>query len=586
MDCRKHQDRAKTLLIILFILLSPIAILAETFYVDATNGDDANAGTSEIAPWKTIAKVNSMIFDPADMILFKRGEIWREELVIKNSGVSGSPIIFSSYGAGERPIITAADLVGDWTKTPGYQNVWQTTAETETRIVIFNQTLGKENNSVDELDNEFDWYWQSGILFIYSAFEPAQTYIHPGIEVGKRNNAIAGHLSSHYTIDGLELRGANGKMNHGAGLLVIGDYVTIQNCSFMHNFYAGIHAADAADHGTISNCEIHHNQDNGIALGRGSGWAISDCSVYSNGYGPRVRSGILFDTSNSTVSRCVVYDNGNGSAELGLTHGIYVNPFANNVVIEDCIIYDHRNGNGINYDANSGAIRRNYIFNNYFSGIHLENQQQGGLINIHNNVVHGNNCGIMLYEWEWNPATKINIFNNTVFENNRYLLVPGKVDQQPAQLYILANVRQLQIYNNIFFTSSKYPALFAISQSNMISDNNCIYKPTGPTDKSFCFYAGRTRSFRAWQTATGGDRNSITAHPLFVPSSKNEARDFQLDCNSPCKGAGNALVGAVVTTDFAGNPFDGLDIGAFKVTCGNDIERPQPPTGVRAIIKQ
>ena len=30
-----------------------------TFYVDATNGNDANDGISQSTPWKTIAKVNA-----------------------------------------------------------------------------------------------------------------------------------------------------------------------------------------------------------------------------------------------------------------------------------------------------------------------------------------------------------------------------------------------------------------------------------------------------------------------------------------------------------------------------------------------
>jgi hypothetical protein len=30
-----------------------------TYYVDATNGRDTNNGTSELTPWKTIAKVNA-----------------------------------------------------------------------------------------------------------------------------------------------------------------------------------------------------------------------------------------------------------------------------------------------------------------------------------------------------------------------------------------------------------------------------------------------------------------------------------------------------------------------------------------------
>jgi hypothetical protein len=35
-----------------------------TYYVDATNGNDANSGLSPSTPWKTIAKVNASRFNP------------------------------------------------------------------------------------------------------------------------------------------------------------------------------------------------------------------------------------------------------------------------------------------------------------------------------------------------------------------------------------------------------------------------------------------------------------------------------------------------------------------------------------------
>jgi hypothetical protein len=46
---------------------------AATYYVDATNGNDLNSGTSELTPWKTIAKVNSSNFNPGSQILCKGG---------------------------------------------------------------------------------------------------------------------------------------------------------------------------------------------------------------------------------------------------------------------------------------------------------------------------------------------------------------------------------------------------------------------------------------------------------------------------------------------------------------------------------
>jgi hypothetical protein len=44
-----------------------------TYYMDATNGNDAKTGFSEATPWKTIAKVNTSNFNPGAQILFKGG---------------------------------------------------------------------------------------------------------------------------------------------------------------------------------------------------------------------------------------------------------------------------------------------------------------------------------------------------------------------------------------------------------------------------------------------------------------------------------------------------------------------------------
>ena len=59
---------------------------AATYYVYATNGNDANNGLSEVTPWQTIAKINTSKFLPGDQILFKRGEVWREQLIVPSTG--------------------------------------------------------------------------------------------------------------------------------------------------------------------------------------------------------------------------------------------------------------------------------------------------------------------------------------------------------------------------------------------------------------------------------------------------------------------------------------------------------------------
>ncbi len=85
-------------------MLSPRISWGATYYV-STTGNDSNSGTSESSPWKTISKINSSSFQPGDSILFKRGEVWREQLVVPSSGSSGKPITFGAYGSGEKPKI-------------------------------------------------------------------------------------------------------------------------------------------------------------------------------------------------------------------------------------------------------------------------------------------------------------------------------------------------------------------------------------------------------------------------------------------------------------------------------------------------
>lgn len=109
-------------------LLSVLSAQSTNYYVSAS-GNDANAGTSIAAPWKTITKVNSVTtFAAGDSILFKRGESFYGKLVPGKSGTSALPIIFSAYGTGAKPVITAMTDVTGWVSMGG--NLWKSTAIT------------------------------------------------------------------------------------------------------------------------------------------------------------------------------------------------------------------------------------------------------------------------------------------------------------------------------------------------------------------------------------------------------------------------------------------------------------------------
>jgi Right handed beta helix region len=83
------------------------------FYVDSRGGNDANAGTSSEAAWKSLTKVSSTRFLPGDRILLKSSSVWQGQLWPKGSGVESHPITVGMYGGGVKPVINGDGLFED-----------------------------------------------------------------------------------------------------------------------------------------------------------------------------------------------------------------------------------------------------------------------------------------------------------------------------------------------------------------------------------------------------------------------------------------------------------------------------------------
>jgi hypothetical protein len=87
----------------------------KTYYVDSVNGSDSYNGLSDVipppppappstvGPWKTLAKVNGITFQPGDSILFKRGCSWNGNLYPKGNGTATARITWGAYGPATDP---------------------------------------------------------------------------------------------------------------------------------------------------------------------------------------------------------------------------------------------------------------------------------------------------------------------------------------------------------------------------------------------------------------------------------------------------------------------------------------------------
>ena len=94
------------ILIFLVIIVSFSIQAQTTYYVDASNGNDSNNGTTTTSAWKSISKLNKTTFKPGDHILFKRGEIWTmsTNFVPQGNGTPSNYITIGAYGTGAKPI--------------------------------------------------------------------------------------------------------------------------------------------------------------------------------------------------------------------------------------------------------------------------------------------------------------------------------------------------------------------------------------------------------------------------------------------------------------------------------------------------
>jgi len=101
------------LMSVALLLTLSTAAYGTSYYVDSVGGNDANSGTSPGQAWKSLTKVNSIVFSAGDTILFKAGTEYIGQLYPQGSGTEGDPIVIDMYGDGNKPCIDANGLFAE-----------------------------------------------------------------------------------------------------------------------------------------------------------------------------------------------------------------------------------------------------------------------------------------------------------------------------------------------------------------------------------------------------------------------------------------------------------------------------------------
>ena len=222
---------------------------ARTFYVDATGGSDSNNGLSSASAWKTLKKIKDFAwstgFVAGDTILFKRGEVWREQFGLDTdagktkSGAAGAPITFDAYGTGAKPVWSGgADLSasGKWTNQGS--NKWRSSGlGYEIGNVLLNgeASNGNKKPALSGITAQGDFYYDAAndYLYMYSTSNPGSFYSH--IEACQK---FADATAPSCYIWGVH------------------NYVTIRNIAIKNYAYHGLVFGNGSSHITIENCDF------------------------------------------------------------------------------------------------------------------------------------------------------------------------------------------------------------------------------------------------------------------------------------------------------------------------------------------
>src|SRR5262245_38776340 len=78
---------------------------AASYYLDCDAGQDANDGVSPATAWRTIDRMNRMVYRPGDRLCLKRGCAWHGAgFKASGNGSPGNPIVLTDYGSAALPL--------------------------------------------------------------------------------------------------------------------------------------------------------------------------------------------------------------------------------------------------------------------------------------------------------------------------------------------------------------------------------------------------------------------------------------------------------------------------------------------------
>ncbi len=299
-------------LLALFLLSTCHGVFAQvkgTFYV-ANWGSDSYSGTSADSPWHSLAKLNSVNLAPGSYVYLQCGSIFRETLNISASGTASAPIQYGANGScngSNRPIISGANLVTDWTSaSDGGFTVYHAYEPNWPSIVFQDNYRLNAAPSVGGMTRG-TFYYDSTHQALYVRTNDDSPAPDHTIEASIRANALVIEGVSYIHINGIEVDKAtqNNVLAWGS-LTNINITGTVTNWSYGNGINFSAADGQAQNNILIKNCTASYNGQSGVVKDNyGNNVVVQGCTADYNAFDPNFTytAGIRFVSDSSGLYR-------------------------------------------------------------------------------------------------------------------------------------------------------------------------------------------------------------------------------------------------------------------------------------------
>ena len=513
----------------------PTNVPNNIFYVDNETGSDSNSGSSPEKPWKTVGKVSEFSFQPGDLILFRRGQVWRESLTLPVSGTSTAPITIGAYGDEilPQPTFSGADIVAGWDLHGGYIYEAKLPHNTGNPQAFENGVrLARVNNLSNMTAGSFYHDIENKVIYVWTTDSQNPTN---KVEYSIRIWGLESNGKNHWRINNLKFTqfirsGVSFRQVDGSSDIQL-DGIT-SNWNGLRGFDFGGYTVNNINDVIIINSIAHDNIGEGFWIGKGKNNGVDGCVSYNNGKDlangyDTFTAGTNFTIGYGAVNNFIrnshsynAYGGSTDSVDVEWEDPIYSQPIGS--IIEGNLIENHIDQHDTARDAGINSIWRNNIF------------------------IPGSSTNSNTVFRVWNGANGTRIYNNTFHRT-----IPG------GAILRIERAENITVNNNILYAvMGRAIDVTPEGQNGFVSDYNIFIGQLTWGEIAY--------PLSQWKSITGHDIHSVSSNPQF---NNPEVSDYSLRSNSPAIDQGLAIID--VKSDFNGilrPQGKGYDIGAIEYT--------------------